>query len=247
MSVTHSLLRLLLQSTHVPKKNPASESRTSETQLGNVVRLCRARLGITQEELAWRASMHRSYIADIERGGRNITLRSITALAKALQIRVDRLLSSAALEVELGEILLVEDCAADSELVLRSFRQAGVANRVRIARDGDEALEILFGTGRYKQSKPALPQLILLDLKLPTLSGIEVLRQIKEDTRTREIPVVVLTASRNDASIIECGRLGAENYILKPVNFKNLSQLTPTMNLRWALIRPTADSEKLRK
>jgi CheY-like chemotaxis protein len=228
----------LLQSVHVPKKKSARNSRSSESQLGNAVRICRAHLGITQEELAWRASMHRSYIADIERGGRNITLRSITALAKALQIPVERLLSNPQGEIELGEILLVEDNAADAELVLRSFRRAHVANPVRIAGDGDEALEILFGSGRVAKTKAPRPQLILLDLKLPTLSGVEVLRQIKADTRTRDIPVVVLTASRHDAAIIECGRLGAENYILKPVNFENLSKLTSVMKLRWALIPP---------
>ncbi len=222
---------------HVPNKKPARISRSSETQLGNVVRICRAHLGITQEELAWRANMHRSYIADIERGGRNITLRSITNLAKALQIPVERLLSDEPAGVELGEILIVEDNAADAELVLRSFRRAGIANPVRVARDGDEALERLLGGGRSAKSKPP-PQLILLDLKLPTLSGVEVLRRIKADARTRDIPVVVLTASRQDLAIIECGRLGAENYILKPVNFEKLSELTPAMKLRWALLRP---------
>ena len=238
VNVTPSLLSPLLQSGIVRNKKPARISRSSETQLGNVVRICRAELGITQEELAWRANMHRSYIADIERGGRNITLRSITALAKALQIPVERLLANSRSGIELGEILMVEDNAADAELVQRSFRRAHVANPLRVARDGNEALDILFGTGRFAKSKPPLPQIILLDLKLPTLSGVEVLRQIKADARTRQIPVVVLTVSRQDAAIIECGRLGAENYILKPVNFENLSKLTPVLKLRWALIRP---------
>ena len=245
--VTHSLLRLLLQSTHVPKKKPARMSRTSETRLGNVVRLWRARMGITQEELAWRASMHRSYVADIERGGRNITVRSLIALAKALQIPVDRLLSNAPCSDELGEILMVEDNAADAELAMRSFRRAGVANQVRVARDGEEAVKILFGGRDDQSSMDALPQLILLDLKLPTLSGIEVLRRIKDDSRTREIPVVVLTSSRHDSAILECSRLGAENYILKPLSFEKLSQLTPTMNLQWALLRPTEAPIKVRK
>lgn len=206
----------------------------------------RQQLGITQEELAWRADLHRTYIADIERGGRNITLRSIASLANALQIPIERLLSHVpAAEAPheepslIGEILLVEDNLADAELTLRAFKQAKLMNPLRVLRDGQEAVDYLFGEGRYKKrGAAASPQLVLLDLGLPSLSGLEVLRRIKNDPRTRDIPVVVLTASRHDDNIIECGRLGADNYIIKPVSFGEFCKVTPKFSLRWKLLHP---------
>lgn len=206
----------------------------------------RQQLGITQEELAWRADLHRTYIADIERGGRNITLRSIASLANALQIPIERLLSHVPAAEDpheepslIGEILLVEDSLEDAELTLRAFKQAKLMNPLRVLRDGQEAVDYLFGAGRYKKRGAAAPpQLVLLDLGLPSLSGLEVLRRIKNDPRTRDIPVVVLTASRHDDNIIECGRLGADNYIIKPVSFGEFCKVTPKFSLRWKLLHP---------
>jgi two-component system response regulator len=192
--------------------------------------------------------MHRSYIADIERGGRNLTLRNIIGLAKALQIPAERLLAPSRAaggknRLSLGEILLVEDNAADAELVLRSFTRADVANPVRVAVDGEEALDYVFRRGRFAKLKSAIPQLILLDLNLPKISGLEVLHQLKADARAKDIPVVVLTSSRNDATIIECGQLGVENYILKPVNIESLRKVTPKLKFRWGLLQPADERD----
>lgn len=217
-----------------------------QLRLGEVVRSCRQKLGVTQDELAWRSNLHRTYIADIERGARNMTLRSIMSLAEALQVTVGQLLlratapaaTGAVADARLartGEILLIEDNLEDASMTLRAFKRARITNKVRTARDAEEGLALLFGgTGRGRQ-KPLQPQLILLDLNLPGMSGLDFLRRIKGDKRTREIPVVILTVSSSDSTIIECGRLGTENYIVKPFGIDNLIRLNPKLNLQLTL------------
>jgi CheY-like chemotaxis protein/DNA-binding XRE family transcriptional regulator len=212
-------------------------------------------LGITQEELAWRADLHRTYIADIERGGRNVTLRSVAQLAEALQVSVASLLTAAAApagaaergrgnvlsEPGIGEVLLVEDDPADVELTLRAFGRAKFVNPVNVVHDGAEALEFLFGGADERKGGPRrLPQLVLLDLQLPKVDGLEVLRRIKASARTKQIPVVVLTSSHRDENIIACARLGAENYIIKPVSFDNFCKVAARLMLRWALLDTAA-------
>jgi CheY-like chemotaxis protein/DNA-binding XRE family transcriptional regulator len=230
----------------VPKKDKVPKPEVSlQARLGVAIRLHRHRQGITQEELAWRAEMHRTYVADIERGGRNVTLRSVGKLAGALKVTVADLLSGSRVahvdeepDDEPGrcdEILLVEDSAADAEMVVRSFKRARLSNPVKVVRDGAEALEYVNRTGRYLGHPAPLPQLVLLDLNLPKVSGIEVLRQIKANISTQGIPIVVLTSSPQDHTIIECGRLGAENYILKPVDFESFCRITSALNLQWTL------------
>lgn len=238
----------LVYSSEVPKKKPVPKHDTElQTRLGNAVRTHRRRLGITQEELAWRAAMHRTYLADIERGGRNITLRSVAHLADALQIPLESLLAgtrelrkgdspATASAITIGNVLLVEDNEADVELTLRAFDRARFTNPIRVARDGQEALDLLFGHGKSAKRRPPLPGLVLLDLNLPKVSGLEVLRRIKTDPLTRRIPVVILAVSRRDRDIIECSRLGAENYMIKPVSFDGFCKLTPQLSLRWALL-----------
>jgi CheY-like chemotaxis protein len=141
------------------------------------------------------------------------------------------------------EILLVEDNPRDVQLALRGFEKAKITNPVHVVRDGVEALDFLFATGPYTHRRDArFPQIILLDLKLPKKSGIEVLRQIKANETTRDIPVIVLTASNRDRDIVECRRLGAENYIVKPVGFQNLSEVTARLSLVWTLVKPKADA-----
>lgn len=214
----------------VPKKE-----RTDQFKLGLLVRSYRQQLGITQEELAWRANLHRTYIANVERGGRNITLRSILSLASALQIPVEWLFAEEAAG-RVREVLLVEDDPADVDLILRAFRKACVHNPISVARDGQEAIDRLLGGDEFpKQKRMGSPQLILLDLNLPKLSGLEVLKKIKADERTRAIPVIVLSASRHDRDVIECGRLGAQNYIIKPFTFESLCSVTPALRLSWSL------------
>lgn len=248
----------LLQSLDVANRqlrsNEPNDIDALQTNLGATIRHWRKKLGITQEELAWRSDLHRTYIADIERGGRNITLRSIAHLAAALQVTVQSLVSQAeepvsgevkpnrpAVAKAMGEVLLVEDNPADVDLTLRAFKRAKFANPVRVARDGEEALATLFGDGADAKAKaPPLPQLVLLDLNLPKVSGLDVLRRLKEHPLTRDIPVVVLTISQHDRNIIECGRLGAENYIVKPVSFDSFCRVASKFSMRWALLTPGA-------
>ncbi len=224
---------------------------TLQAKLGATINHFRSRLGVTQEELAWRSGMHRTYIADIERGGRNITLRIIAQLALALNVSVGALLTQAESDLvglisngiepgdyTMGEVLMVEDDPADVELALRALKRAKMANPIKVVRDGAEALAYLFATGEYAARTGApLPQLILLDLMLPKVSGLDVLRRIKSDPVTKDIPVVVLSASHEDRNIAECARLGAENYLIKPVLFDNLCKVTARLQLRWALLK----------
>ncbi len=213
---------------------------TLQSRLGVLVKNFRRRLGITQEELAWRADMHRSYVADIERGGRNMTLRSIMSLAAALEIPVQSLFSQLKVPDMIGEVLLAEDSEADAMLTLRALRGARVSNPIKVVHDGEEAWEYLSAVGRQATRKGArLPQLVLLDLKLPGLSGLDLLRRLKSDPRTQAIPVVILTGSRSDRDIIECSRLGAANYIIKPVSFAGLCDVTARLGLSWMLVDDT--------
>ena len=192
--------------------------------------------------------MHRTYIADIERGARNVTLKSIENLAKALQVTVGNLLTFAtgpvsgpeapAARQAVREILLIEDNAQDREITARALTQAMVTNPLTCVSDAEEALEYVFCMGRHVDRKPTEPQLILLDLNLPQMSGLEFLRRIKADKRTKDIPVVALTVSRSDRMILECSRLGAENYIVKPVAIESLIKLVPRLNLHLTISSP---------
>jgi CheY-like chemotaxis protein/DNA-binding XRE family transcriptional regulator len=228
----------------------------AKKNFGITVKSRRNQLGISQETLAERANLHRTYISDVERGARNLSLESMSKLARALDTSVSALFppggqSEAAGTVEAGdptarliEILLVEDNPDDVEMTLQAFKKARFANRVQVVRDGAEALDYLFGGGKYSDRQAAgSPNLvILLDLFLPKVSGLEVLRRIKADKRTARIPVVILTVSLDDADVNECLRLGAEDYIVKPVTFQRLSKATPRLNLDWALLAPRAEN-----
>ncbi|PYM16932.1 MAG: hypothetical protein DME18_00315 [Verrucomicrobia bacterium] len=225
-----------------------------KSSFASSVRACRSRLGISQEELAGRAGLHRTYVSDIERGARNLSLESIEKLARALETSVSALFLApgnslgsleggalSGLRDELVDILFVEDNLDDVELTMRAFKRAKISNRVHVVHDGAEALDFLFCAGAYAHRRITRhPQLILLDLKLPRVGGLEVLRRVKGDERTRTIPVIVLTTSQKDRDIAESRRLGAETYIVKPVDFQRFSQVTPQLSMQWALIGPTS-------
>ena len=132
------------------------------------------------------------------------------------------------------ELLLVEDNPHDLELTLRALQKANVANRVEIARDGVEALDYVFAEGRHaKRRVTDTPRLILLDLKLPKIDGLEVLKRIKGDARTRSIPIVVLTSSKEQRDVIESYKLGVNSYIVKPVTFEALVDILQTLEKYW--------------
>jgi two-component system response regulator len=142
------------------------------------------------------------------------------------------------------EILLVEDNPNDEMLALHAFKKHNLANKVFVVRDGAEALEFVFCTGTYAERRSENPRVILLDKKLPLVDGMEVLRQIRADPRTRLIPVVMLTSSAEDRDIIESYRLGVNSYILKPVDFDQFSETARQLGYYWLLLnqQPTAVS-----
>ncbi len=135
------------------------------------------------------------------------------------------------------DILLVEDNAADVELTLRALKKHQIANPVHVVTDGAEALEFLFATGAYEGRNAFSPlKLVMLDLKLPKVSGIEVLRRIKSHESTRSIPVVVLTSSREEPDIQQCYKLGVNSYIVKPVDFNSFLDAIAQVGLYWLMI-----------
>ncbi len=222
--------------------------QTTETKkhFGAAVRSERTRLGLSQEILAERASLHRTYITDIERGARNLSLETIYKLSSALGVSIEALFSRTEIRrqfelhpgaAQLVDVLLVEDNPEDVELTLEGFKKAGLTNRVLVVRDGAVALDFIFCRRQYANRRMENnPQVILLDLNLPKVHGLEVLRRIKADERTRHLHVVVLTISRKDEHIRQALDLGAAAYIVKPVNFHNFSMITPKLSYQWALL-----------
>jgi two-component system response regulator len=135
------------------------------------------------------------------------------------------------------EILLVEDSRDDADLALHALRRENLANNISIVPDGEEALDFLFCRGSYAdRSFEHPPRLILLDLKLPKVDGMEVLRQIKGDERTRTIPVVMLTSSREERDLVDSYNLGANSYIQKPVDFEQFREVVKAVGLYWLVI-----------
>ena len=135
------------------------------------------------------------------------------------------------------EILLVEDNPTDVELTLRALKKNKLANKVHVVTDGEQALEFIFATGSYEgRDINHKPRVILLDLKLPKVDGLEVLRKIKLDERTKNIPVVVLTSSKEERDRIESYRLGVNSYIAKPVDFSQFTEAVSELGLYWLLL-----------
>lgn len=135
------------------------------------------------------------------------------------------------------EILIVEDNPDDLEMTLRALRKAKLANRIEVARDGAEALDYLFAQGPHAARRVENgPRFILLDLKLPKIDGLEVLRRVKGDPRTKKIPVVVLTSSKEQPDVLDCYHLGVNSYIVKPVNFENFVSCVADLGMYWLLL-----------
>ena len=140
-------------------------------------------------------------------------------------------------ESDAVEILLVEDNARDIDLTLRAMKKRNLANNLHVVKDGQEALDYIFGEGRYaERNLNDKPKVVLLDLKLPKIDGLEVLRRMKADDRARLIPVVVLTSSREEKDIVESYRLGVNSYIQKPVDFNKFLDCVSELGLYWLLL-----------
>lgn len=136
------------------------------------------------------------------------------------------------------ELLLIEDNVNDAEMAIRELKKHNLTNNVFHVKDGEEALDFVFATGKYAGTRSIAisPKLILLDIHMPKVSGIEVLQQIKSDERTRKIPVVILTSSKEDPDIKTCYELGANSYIVKPVNFEAFAGAMKNLGFYWLLL-----------
>jgi two-component system response regulator len=145
-------------------------------------------------------------------------------------------------DVEDVEILLVEDNPNDESLALHAFKRQKIVNKIHVVRDGAEALEFVFCTGAYALRKSENPKVILLDLKLPKIDGVEVLRQIRADPRTRLIPVVALTTSNVQRDIVETYKLGVNSYIVKPVDFDQFNEVAKHLGYYWLLLNRQPDT-----
>ncbi|MCE3279568.1 MAG: two-component system response regulator [Bacteroidetes bacterium] len=135
------------------------------------------------------------------------------------------------------EILLVEDNTSDAEMAIRALKKKGLSNSVIHVKDGAEAIDFVFGTGKFEnRNVNHQPKIILLDLKMPKVSGIEVLKTLKSDERTKAIPVIILTSSREDPDIKVCYELGVNSYIVKPVGFDNFTDAISELGVYWLLL-----------
>ena len=139
-------------------------------------------------------------------------------------------------EFEQVEILLVEDNPLDAELTMRGLRNQKLANKITWVKDGEEALDYVFKRGQFASRPDPGPRLILLDLKMPRVGGIEVTRAIKGDERTRRIPIVVMTSSKEESDIVNSYDLGANSYIVKPLDFESLAEVARQAGFYWLAI-----------
>lgn len=139
------------------------------------------------------------------------------------------------------EILLVEDSMSDADLIIRALRKVNLANHLIHLKDGEEALEFIFATGAFAvRQKANNPKVILLDIKMPKVDGIEVLRQIKSDPRTKMIPVVIMTSSKEEQDMIRSYELGVNSFVVKPVGFEDFAKAVSELGLYWVLTNQPA-------
>jgi two-component system response regulator len=139
-------------------------------------------------------------------------------------------------DLEAVEILLVEDSDADAEMIIRALRKGNVVNKLVRVKDGVEALEFVFRDGPFKERRGLNPKLILLDLKMPRLGGIDVLRRLKADEHSKTIPIVMLTSSAEERDIVESYHLGVNSYLVKPVNISTFTDVVAQAGLYWAVM-----------
>lgn len=140
------------------------------------------------------------------------------------------------------EILLVEDSRADAEMTLRTLKKRGIANRIEWVRNGLEALEYLFREGGHADRPGGQPRLVLLDLKMPLMDGLQVLGRMKSDPRTQSIPVVMMTSSREEGDLVASYRLGVNSYVVKPVDFDAFAETVADVGMYWMISNQTVDA-----
>lgn len=133
------------------------------------------------------------------------------------------------------EILLVEDSPADAKMTMRTLRKRGIANRIEWVRDGVEAIDYLFCEGKFAGREAAYPRMVLLDLKMPRMDGLQVLERLKGDERTRTIPVVMMTSSREEGDLLASYQLGVNSYIVKPVDFGEFAEKVSEVGMYWMI------------
>lgn len=134
------------------------------------------------------------------------------------------------------DVLLVDDDQLDAELTIRALRKEGLANKIFWAKDGQEGLDFVYRQGSFKDRDSTYPKLILLDIKMPKVDGMEVLRRLKSDAETRLIPIVIMTSSDRDRDVIDSYRLGVNAYVVKPIEFEDLSKAITRLGLFWMLV-----------
>ncbi len=222
-------------------------NRNVKLIFGNAVKEKRIELGFSQEKLAEASGLHRTYVSDVERGTRNLSIESIDKLSRALELPVSSLFQRAgygAAAERVVEILLVEDDLQDLQDVRGALRKANLTNPIKIARNTEEALECLFGQGTDLPCDSKVnKKLILLDLELPRWEGLRLLKRIKSDARTRMIPVIALTSSKEQNEMVECHQLEVNGFIIKPVTFERFIQAVQKLGWRWMLLHQPAESE----
>ena len=218
---------------------------------GAEVKRRRNELGISQEELAERANLHRTYVSDVEAGKRNPSLASIERLANGLGASLSSVFGSAEVKHaapgearpagQVPDILIIENDARELELMLKTFKAVRLTNHIQVMRDGAAALDYFFGKqGQDRPRNTKLPQVVLLDLQLSKIDALQLLRRLKTDQYTRAIPVLVLATSRKNDRVQEALRLGADDCIVKPLDFQSFSQITPKLSFVWALLKSEA-------
>lgn len=143
------------------------------------------------------------------------------------------------------EILLVEDSRADAEMTLRTLKKRGIANRIEWVRNGVEALDYLFCQGEYADRSSGHPRIVLLDLKMPLMDGLQVLERMKSDPRTRSIPVVMMTSSREEGDLIASYRLGVNSFVVKPVDFDAFAEMVAEVGMYWMISNQTVDERSI--